>query len=70
MEGTIRTVGGKTHLIVLNTKARAIPNAHIKITGVPDGPAQVFGENRTVSISGGEIVDTFEGNAPRVYVVG
>jgi hypothetical protein len=70
MEGTIRTVGGKTYLIVLNTKARAIPNAQIKITGVPDGPAQVFGENRTVSISGGEIVDTFEGNAPRVYVVG
>jgi hypothetical protein len=35
-----------------------------------DGTASVYGENRTVQISGGEIVDDFEGNTPRVYVVG
>jgi hypothetical protein len=70
MEGTVRTFQGKTYLIVLNIKGRAITNAHIKVTGVTDGTAELHGENRSVQIQGGEIVDTFEGFTPRVYVVG
>ena len=70
IEGTVRTYKGKTYLIVLNMKGRAIPGATIKVTGVPDGEAEVYAERRNVQISGGQIVDDFEGNTPRVYVVG
>jgi hypothetical protein len=51
-------------------KSRAITGATIKVSGVPDGEAEVYAEKRGVRIVGGEIVDDFEGNTPRVYVVG
>jgi hypothetical protein len=70
MEGTVRVYQGKTYLIVQNMKSRHISGAKIKVSGLADGTASVYGENRTVQISGGEIVDDFEGNTPRVYVVG
>src|SRR5258706_9333138 len=70
MEGTVRTFGGKTYLIVLNIKGRAGTNGDIKVSGGAGGTAEVQGENRSVQISGGEIVDSFEGFTPRVYVVG
>jgi hypothetical protein len=70
VEGTVRTWKGKTYLIALNLNHRHVSNARIKITGVKDGPATVYNENRTVQIQGGEIVDTFEGYTPHIYVIG
>jgi hypothetical protein len=70
MEGTVRTYKGKTYLIVLNMKGKAKTGATIKVSGVADGRAEVYGENRSVQIRGGGIVDDCEGNTPRVYVVG
>jgi hypothetical protein len=70
IEGTVRTYKGKTYLIALNLNHRHVSDAKIKITGVKDGTATVYNENRTVQIQGGEIVDTFEGYTPHVYVIG
>jgi len=70
MEGTVRVYQGKVYLIVQNMKSRHISGARIKVSGVRDGTAAVFGEGRSVAVSGGEIVDDFEGYTPRVYVIG
>ena len=70
MEGTVRTFAGKVYLIVLNMGSRHVSGARIKVSGVADGSATVYGEGRSVSIIGGEIVDDFEGQSSRVYVVG
>ena len=69
MEGTVRTYRGKTYLIVLNLNRRAVTDAHIKLTGIPDGATRVYNENRTVQITNGEIVDSFDGYQPRIYRV-
>ena len=66
----MRTFAGKVYLIVLNMGSRHVSGARIKVSGVGDGEASVYGEGRRVAISGGEILDDFEGQMARVYVVG
>jgi hypothetical protein len=70
MEGTVRRYGGKTYLIVLNLNYKAVEDAEIKVGGVEDGVASVYGEDRGVPISGRKFTDRFEPLTPRVYVVG
>jgi hypothetical protein len=70
MEGTVRVFKGKVYLIVLNMSSRHVGGARIKLSGVADGVVEVYGEGRSVNISGGEIVEDFEGYTPRIYVVG
>lgn len=69
MEGAWRIYNGKAYFITLNLSKRSMDNVKVKFKGVPDGTAAVFGENRSIQVTNGELTETYAAHTPRIYVM-
>lgn len=59
--------GGARWFIVVNPSGSAVSNATLTLTGVSAASASVYGESRTVPVSGGAINDTFSAYQVHIY---
>jgi hypothetical protein len=65
-----RQAASGSYVIAINTSFAARPGQTISLTGVGSAAtATVFGEARSLPISGGKLVDDFDAYAPHVYVI-
>ncbi|HVS59049.1 MAG TPA: beta-galactosidase [Candidatus Saccharimonadales bacterium] len=70
LEACWRNSGGKKYAIVLNMSSTATNGAAITLSGFGSAPsASVYGESRTVTVSGGVITDDFAAYAVHIYVL-
>ena len=63
-----RTFDAATYLIAVNASLRPLRSS-FTVPGLLARTALVYGEGRTVSVSGGRITDSFNGLAVHIYIV-
>jgi len=59
---------GDRYFFVANTQNTTVTNASITVTGTSSATASVYGESRSVNISGGVIADAFQPFEVHIYV--
>ncbi len=64
-----RISGNSLYVIAVNVSGSQVNNAAISLNGVADGSAQVYNENRSLPVSGGQITDSFAEHAVHIYVI-
>jgi hypothetical protein len=62
-----RDGGDKNYVFAVNSQ-RAPIKVQLRVPQLNDGPLQVFGEKRSVNVSHGQFVDTFQPLAVHIYV--
>jgi hypothetical protein len=63
----VRRSNGATYVIAVNSWIDPV-KAQIRVPGLTAGSVRVFGENRTLRVKNGVIVDSFRGLRARIYV--